>query len=69
MSALPAHVRAVLFDKDGTLVDFDRTWSGTMKVGARPYAKRHTGSVSTEMLAPRLCSRETSFGPMPAKSE
>jgi len=49
VTALPAHVRAVLFDKDGTLVDFDRTWSGTMKVGARDFAD------GNEALAVRLC--------------
>ena len=49
MNALPAHIRAVLFDKDGTLVDFDRTWSGTMKVGARDFAD------GDETLAVRLC--------------
>ncbi len=38
MSALPGHVRGVLFDKDGTLVDFDRTWSRTMKIGALDFA-------------------------------
>ncbi len=38
MSALPGHIRGVLFDKDGTLVDFDRTWSRTMKVGALDFA-------------------------------
>lgn len=38
MSALPRHIRGVLFDKDGTLVDFDRTWAGTMKAGAAAFA-------------------------------
>lgn len=38
MSALPRHIRGVLFDKDGTLVDFDRTWAGTMKAGALAFA-------------------------------
>ena len=49
MSALPAHVRAVLFDKDGTLVDFDRTWAGTMMAGARDFAG------GDEKLAVALC--------------
>jgi phosphoglycolate phosphatase len=35
---LPARIRAVLFDKDGTLVDFDRTWAGTMMAGAMDFA-------------------------------
>ncbi len=49
MSALPGHVRGVLFDKDGTLVDFDRTWAGTMKAGARAFAG------GDEAQAVRLC--------------
>ncbi len=49
MSVLPGHIRGVLFDKDGTLVDFDRTWSKTMKVGARDFAG------GDEALAIRLC--------------
>lgn len=49
MSVLPGHIRGVLFDKDGTLVDFDRTWSGTMKVGARDFAD------GDESLAISLC--------------
>jgi phosphoglycolate phosphatase len=49
VSVLPGHIRGVLFDKDGTLVDFDRTWSGTMKVGARDFAD------GDETLATRLC--------------
>lgn len=49
MSALPAHIRAVLFDKDGTLVDFDRTWAGTMMAGARDFAD------GDETLALKLC--------------
>lgn len=38
MSVLPAKTKAVLFDKDGTLVDFDRTWAGTMMAGALHFA-------------------------------
>jgi phosphoglycolate phosphatase len=49
MSVLPAHIRAVLFDKDGTLVDFDRTWAGTMMEGARDFAD------GDDALALRLC--------------
>lgn len=49
MSMLPGHVRGVLFDKDGTLVDFDRTWSKTMKVGALDFADGDAN------LAVRLC--------------
>ena len=49
MSVLPGHIRGVLFDKDGTLVDFDRTWSKTMKVGALDFADGDT------TLAVRLC--------------
>lgn len=49
MSALPAHIRAVLFDKDGTLVDFDRTWAGTMMAGAREFA------AGDDKLALKLC--------------
>jgi phosphoglycolate phosphatase len=49
VSALPARIRAVLFDKDGTLVDFDRTWSGTMKAGALDFA------AGDPALAVRLC--------------
>ncbi len=49
MNALPARIRAVLFDKDGTLVDFDRTWSGTMKAGALDFAG------GDPALAVRLC--------------
>ena len=49
MSALPGHIRGVLFDKDGTLVDFDRTWAGTMKAGALAFAD------GDGALAVRLC--------------
>jgi phosphoglycolate phosphatase len=49
MSVLPARICAVLFDKDGTLVDFDRTWAGTMMAGARDFAG------GDEALALRLC--------------
>jgi phosphoglycolate phosphatase len=49
VSALPSRIRAVLFDKDGTLVDFDRTWSATMKAGALDFAG------GDRALAVRLC--------------
>jgi phosphoglycolate phosphatase len=49
VSALPGHIRGVLFDKDGTLVDFDRTWSKTMKVGALDFAD------GDPALAVKLC--------------
>jgi phosphoglycolate phosphatase len=49
VSALPRHIRGVLFDKDGTLVDFDRTWAGTMKAGAAAFAGEDAAA------AVRLC--------------
>jgi phosphoglycolate phosphatase len=49
VSALPAHIRAVLFDKDGTLVDLDRTWAGALMAGAIDFADGDQAS------AARLC--------------
>lgn len=37
-ATLPAHIRGVLFDKDGTLLDFDRTWTAATQRVALDFA-------------------------------
>lgn len=52
MAWLPkTDIKAILFDKDGTLVDFDRTWAETNRKGALAAAKHDAALADRLMMA------------------
>jgi phosphoglycolate phosphatase len=48
MSVTP--IRAILFDKDGTLLDFNRTWLPPYRAAARRIAEKSEGRLSADAL-------------------
>ena len=54
-------IRAILFDKDGTLVDFNRTWGpavqSVLKDLARGSEARQEGRAWATQFANQICSR------------
>ena len=57
-------IRAVLFDKDGTLVDFDRTWGPAVQAVLRHLAGGNAAlyhKLSADLPIRRFLGRSTDF--------